>query len=229
MHAAPDPAHEKTLLEASPLPLPAAWPALLAAAYGEGRRAYHTVAHVAEVLRHLAWARARLGPAALDDEASVVVAVLFHDAVYDARAKDNEARSAALAREALAAAPIADPARVTELILATARHGAIDPGADRDLALFLDCDMAILGAAEAPYDAYERGVAYEYAEAYPPAAFREGRAAFLEALAARPRLFATALFHDAYDAAARANLRRAIAALRAAPAPTPSAPDAPPP
>jgi predicted metal-dependent HD superfamily phosphohydrolase len=210
----------KTLLEASPLPLPEAWPALLAAAYGEGRRAYHTLGHVTEVLRHLAWAKERLGPAALDDEASVVVAVLFHDAVYDARAKDNEARSAALAREALAAAPLADSARVTELILATARHGTIDAretAADRDLALFLDCDMAILGAAEAPYDAYERGVAYEYAEAYPPAAFREGRAAFLEALVARPRLFATDLFHDAYDAPARANLRRAIAALRAAP------------
>ena len=209
-----------------PGPFPEPWHGLLSTAYGEGRRAYHTLAHVAEVLQHLHWARDLL-PAPLVDEPSVVVAILFHDAVYDARAKDNEARSAALAREALAAAPIADPARVTELILATARHGAIDPGGDRDLALFLDCDMAILGAAEARYDAYERGVAYEYAEAYPPAAFREGRAAFLEALAARPRLFATALFHDTYDATARANLRRAIAALRAAPAPAPSAPRTP--
>ncbi len=201
------------------LVFPEPWHALLARAYGEGRRAYHTLAHVAEVLRHLSWAREH---AELDDLAAVYVAVLFHDAVYDARAKDNEARSAELAREALVTAPLADPARVTELILATARHGTIDPGPDRDLALFLDCDMAILGAPTADYDSYERGVAYEYAEAYPPAAFREGRAAFLEALAARPRRFATALFHDAYDAAARANLRRAITQLRA------SAPDGPP-
>ena len=205
------------LSQASPLGLPEAWRSRLVAAYGEGRRAYHTLGHVVEVLRHLAWAKERLGSlqrAALDDEASVVVAVWFHDAVYDARAKDNEARSAALAREALAEVPVADPARVTELILATARHGTIEPGADRDLAVFLDCDMAILGARAADYDAYERGVAYEYAEAYPPAAFRAGRAAFLEGLAARPRLFATAIFHDAYDATARANLRRALAALR---------------
>lgn len=194
------------------LPFPEAWREVLVGAYAEGRRAYHTLSHVAEVARQFDFARARVE---VHDEPSVFVAILFHDAVYDAKASDNEARSAALAREWIARsnAPVSAE-RVSALILATASHGAIDARADSDLAVFLDCDLAILGASPADYAAYERGVAYEYAEAYPEDLFRRGRAAFLEKLLAKPRLFASDLFHDTFDARARANVASALAALR---------------
>lgn len=203
----------RALAALSPFPFPAALGHALVDAYGRGRRAYHTIDHVLAVAREIAWAKT-LHP--FDDEASVFLAVLFHDAVYDAAAKDNERRSADLMERTVATVGLAVPTeRARALVLATASHGTIAPGADRDLALFLDADMAILGADEPTFDAYERGVAYEYAEAYPAEAYRAGRAAFLEKLVDKPRLFFSAPFHDRLDTRARANLRRALRALRA--------------
>ncbi len=98
--------------------------------------------------------------------AEVYLAVLYHDAIYVAGRKDNEARSAALALQAIARAPElagVDAARVEQLILLTARHGDLGPDdVDAEAALFLDCDMAILAAPEPVFAAYDRGVAEEY-------------------------------------------------------------------
>ncbi|MBE8228829.1 hypothetical protein IQA72_17620, partial [Leptospira borgpetersenii serovar Ballum] len=97
--------------------------------------------------------------------AEVYLAVLYHDAIYEAGRKDNEARSAALALQAIAQAPElagVDTARVEQLILLTARHGALGrDDVDAEAALFLDCDMAILAAPEPVFAAYDRGVAEE--------------------------------------------------------------------
>jgi len=202
----------RELATLAPFPFPEALGDVLVRAYGEGRRAYHTLGHVLEVARSLDRVKAEVK---LADPASVHLAVLFHDAVYDAAAKDNEARSADLLARTVESLGLGlATARACDLVRATASHGTIDPGADRDLALFLDADMAILGADDATYDAYEEGVAYEYAEAYPGPLFRAGRAAFLEKLVVKPRLFFTATFHDRFDTKARANLLRALAALR---------------
>ena len=187
----------------------------LAAAYAEPHRAYHTAAHIAEVLRWYDWVAAEVG---WREPTAVYLAALFHDTVYDPLAKDNEARSAALARQRLAAAasPTVDATtldRCADLILLTARHGALEPAAvaaDPDAAHFLDCDTAILGAPPAEFDAYDAAVAAEYRQV-PAAAFRAGRRAFLTGLLARPRIFLSDRFHARLDAAARANLARAAA------------------
>lgn len=54
-------------------------------------------------------------------------------------------------------------ARVKALILLTARHGRLQPqDVDEEAALFLDCDMAILAAPAAVFDAYDAAIAEEY-------------------------------------------------------------------
>src|SRR5437763_566250 len=65
---------------------------LLAAAYSAPERHYHNLEHLEEVFR----VAARLGTLT-DDPGPLQLAIWFHDAVYDARAGDNEARSADLA------------------------------------------------------------------------------------------------------------------------------------
>jgi predicted metal-dependent HD superfamily phosphohydrolase len=85
---------------------------------------------------------------------------------------------------------------------------------DADLALFLDCDLAILGASPEDYDRYERGIAEEYARVVDPESYRAGRARFLEAFLQKPRFFFTERFHRLFDARARENLARALEALR---------------
>jgi len=187
----------------------------LAAAYGEPHRAYHDARHLDEVL---GWFDAIAAEGGWLRPAEVYVAMLFHDAVYDVARKDNEARSAAWAREALAGHPAwaaIDADRVAHLILLTARHASLTPAdvaGDRDAARFLDCDMAIVGAPAARFDEYERAIAVEYGSV-PRDAFRAGRRAFLERLAAAPRIYLDDWMHARLDAAARGNLARAIAAL----------------
>src|SRR5262245_53040578 len=60
--------------------------------HSEPHRHYHTLEHVAEVLKVVG----RLSKYATDPNA-VLLAAWFHDAVYDPKAKDNELQSADLA------------------------------------------------------------------------------------------------------------------------------------
>jgi predicted metal-dependent HD superfamily phosphohydrolase len=196
-----------------PLRLPDELRAQLSAAYGEPHRAYHNAAHIGEVL---GWFDRVVDELGWLEPAEVYVAIVFHDAIYQPGAKDNEARSAKWARTAKLAADermdamMVDRDRVAELIELTAKHGHVTK-ADHDAALFLDSDMAIVGAAPATFDAYDRAIAVEYKHV-PPDAYRQGRRAFLEGLLAKPRIFLSDYFHHRLDAQARANLSRALAA-----------------
>lgn len=174
----------------------------MARAHATPPRAYHSLAHVVEVAQRFAEVR-------FERPNEAYAAVLFHDAIYEPGRKDNEARSAALARASLAGQPV-DVERVAELILLTARHGQLGPGdVDADAALFLDCDLAILGSPPERFDAYDAAIAQEHAH-LPPEAYAQGRRAFLERMLARERLFLSPHFHAALEARARDNLRRAL-------------------
>ena len=188
----------------------------LRAAYAQPPREYHDFGHVGEVLRH--YAAVAAGPG-WQKPVEVALAVLYHDAVYVAGKGDNEARSAQLAVQDIARwLPDAgiDAQRVAFLVELTARHGRhstadfyADPAPD-DVRNFLDCDMAILGAAPDVFDAYDRAIAQEYAEVLPGWLFRLNRKRFLKGLLAHERIYLSDWFHQRYDAQARANLSRAI-------------------
>lgn len=190
--------------------------AQLEVAYATPVRAYHNFQHVQEVLRHFEEVSA--GPG-WTQPAEVYLAVLYHDAIYQAGRKDNEALSAALAMAQvshwLPECGI-DTLRVAELINLTARHGQLSPtdfdqdGFALDALHFLDCDMAILGADPAVFDAYDQGIADEYRGHVPAFLFKLNRKRFLKGLLARERIFLSDYFHQRLDAAARANLRRAV-------------------
>ncbi|HTK90907.1 MAG TPA: N-methyl-D-aspartate receptor NMDAR2C subunit [Verrucomicrobiae bacterium] len=173
--------------------------------YGEAHRAYHTAEHIARILPLLDGVRARLRE---PDEAEL--ALWLHDLVYDPRGADNEARSAAIAAEWLAAggAPAARSERVRALIMAT-RHAA--PPEEHDARYVVDADLSILGAPPAAFDRYETQVRREYAFV-PEAEWRTRRAALLRRFLAQPRLFLTEEF-GRFEAPARANLARSCARL----------------
>lgn len=181
----------------------------LRARYGEPHRRYHTVVHLEECLGAFAAAEAR-GVAA-DDPGAVEVALWFHDAVHDPKAGDDEARSAALARDRLGAAAVAEARveRVAALVLAT-RHSAVPrPG---DEALVVDVDLAILGADPARFDEYDGQVREEYAWV-PGPIYRRERRRVLQGFLARPSIYTTEDFRRRLEEPARGNLARAIARL----------------
>ena len=190
-----------------PLSIPEGLMRSVVAAYAQPPRAYHSFAHVQEVLRHFhsvpAWQHPR----------EVYLAGLFHDAFYVAGKGDNETRSADLALQAIDTflpRESLDTNLVRTLIELTAKHGKLDrANLDDDTRHFLDCDMAILGAPAEQFDAYNAAIAEEYREV-PKLIYRFNRNRFLKHLLNADRIFLSDSFHARFDAAARANLRRAL-------------------
>lgn len=208
-----------TLLLSVPLRLPQPMREALEAAYATPPRVYHNLAHIEELLRQFELVSTSSG---WTQPVEVTLAILYHDAIYNAGASDNEVRSAQLAVDAIARwLPDAgiDVSRVVELIELTAQHGQLTPGTfgatprDDDTRRFLDCDMAILGAPAAAFDAYDRGIAAEYRHV-PRWLYTLNRRKFLKGLLARERIYLSDEVHARLDTPARHNLRRAITTKR---------------
>ncbi len=179
----------------------------LCRSYGESQRHYHTLDHLAWLFECLETHADEIG-----DPARVAFATWYHDIVYDPRRKDNEARSAERAMKELDSLGASPELRshVVQLILATRNHA--DGGRDYDDDIFLDADIAILGAPAADYDRYAGQVRAEYMH-LDDAAWNKGRSAFLNATAARERIFRTGIFEGAYADRARENMARELAHL----------------
>ncbi|MGE5953302.1 MAG: hypothetical protein ACM308_06755 [Qipengyuania vulgaris] len=178
----------------------------------EPQRFYHDWSHVEALLGHFRKIEDRI-----HDREGVLHAILFHDAVYDPRAKDNERRSAALLVETH---PVIDGGSLLmaeTAILATEGHRMPEADGDQasDIAHFLDMDLAILGASPERFDIYEGQVRSEYAHV-PEDAFRKGRAAVLEGFAARERLYFSDWGYSRFEERARENLARSVEALSTA-------------
>jgi predicted metal-dependent HD superfamily phosphohydrolase len=183
--------------------------------FREPGRFYHTWEHVADCLAGL-----DAEPGLSDRPEAVELALWFHDAVYDPRAEDNEARSALLLLGAAKRLGIgADLAEASAgLVLATAHlagpGGANGSGslADRDAAAIRDLDLAILGAPRARFDAYETAVRREYGF-LSDSEWRAGRSHVLRAFLDRPQIYLTEAFHDRLETPARRNLAASLAGL----------------
>jgi predicted metal-dependent HD superfamily phosphohydrolase len=173
--------------------------------YEEPHRKYHTLQHLGECL-----ALAGRDGILAEHPAEVVIALWFHDAVYDLHRHDNEAASAAWAREALreagVRAEIVD--RVDALVMATRHRAEPPPG---DARLVVDIDLAILGAERARFDEYELQIRDEYAHV-PPDLFHTKRRAILQSFLDRPAIYGTPVYRERFEAKARENLARAVAA-----------------
>jgi predicted metal-dependent HD superfamily phosphohydrolase len=184
----------------------------LRARYSEPQRYYHSWDHIEALLRHY-----RRWEAHFHRPVPVLWALYWHDAIYDPQAKDNEEQSAVLLEhDAQGHLPADDIAFAAAIVCATTAHKVPDGLSAEDAAdtaLFLDLDLSILGTPVQVYDRYETDIRKEYAFV-PEVAFCAGRGAILKGFLARERLYLTDLAHAEWDAPARANLKRAIAALQ---------------
>jgi predicted metal-dependent HD superfamily phosphohydrolase len=174
----------------------------LSEAYSEVHRHYHTLEHISECIA--LWERYKelcLEP----DE--VLLAIWYHDAVYDPRQRDNEERSAAWAAKDLRMLGLAPAriARVEALIRATQFHKAVMP----DERVLLDIDLAILGAPPERFARYDRDIRHEY-EHVPYWPYALGRRKVLKGFLAREKLYLTPAIAVALGTRARANLQAAV-------------------
>lgn len=178
----------------------------LVARYSEPHREYHTLEHIGhclnefEQVRHIA-----VNPDAIE------LALWYHDAIYDTKAKDSEERSAALAVEMVRDASLSDNfgQTVANFITAT-KHTTVST--DPDVQLLVDIDLSILGQSEGKFDEYEFQVRKEY-EWVPEDVFVVGRSAILKSFLDRPTIFSTHFFRNKYETQARRNIARSLAQL----------------
>jgi predicted metal-dependent HD superfamily phosphohydrolase len=165
--------------------------------YGELHRHYHAIEHIAAMLHQ--GRELRLSDAQ-------VLAIWFHDAVYEPARSDNEERSAQLARTwLLPALPTATVELVASIVLDTKAHAP----STAEAAPVIDLDLAPLAAPWPQFVANGELIRREYAHVA-EAEFAAGRAVFLQRMLARPRIYWTP-FGAALEPLARANLQRALA------------------
>lgn len=176
------------------------------ARYGENGRFYHNHNHLHHVLTTIEAICAPDRPAP-----TLLLAAWYHDAVYVPRAADNEAQSAALARQQLAAAGLDGTLvdEVARLIMLTQTH-EVEAGIGLSLReqengrILLDADLAILGIDPDHYRQYAQAIRREYAFV-PEEKYRQGRTAVLRRLLARQLLYYNP-FMQVYRQQARRNI-----------------------
>jgi predicted metal-dependent HD superfamily phosphohydrolase len=175
--------------------------------YDEPHRYYHTLEHVAEMLRMVP----RIAPAGTDLFA-IQLAVWFHDAIYDPRSKTNEIDSGEYARTVLAGLGL--PARpIIDLILSTDHRVALEHNSPIEFQILHDADLAILGASLDRYDRYAADIRKEYSYVLDDH-YRDGRRRVLQHFLERtPTIYATQRMQEDGEAAARQNLTRELSAL----------------
>jgi predicted metal-dependent HD superfamily phosphohydrolase len=180
------------------------------AAWAEPARRYHSLDHLRDCLAELDRA-----PADGADRDRVEAALWFHDAIYDPRAGDNEARSAEWSHRAMAelGVPSAVADDVARLVRLTGHAG---PTPDPSGRLLCDIDLAILGREPEAFETYDRHIREEYAWV-PEPAFRAARIGVLTGLLARGPLYQTEHFRRRYETVARTNLGRVLERLRQGP------------
>jgi len=179
--------------------------------YAEPQRFYHTWAHIEALLDHFAGIEAQL-----NDPDAVLLALYWHDAIYDPKAADNEEQSASLLL-AQAKGQVSDErlAFAAAIVRATAKHlvpEGLSSQQQHDLELFLDIDLSILAAPEPIFFLYEADIQKEYAFV-PADLYRQARSGILAGFLNRDRLYFSDHYHYLWESRARDNLQNSIRSL----------------
>lgn len=175
--------------------------------YGEPHRAYHTLAHVQHCLTEL---DSVLNQCAKPE--AVMLALWYHDAVYDPTRHDNEVASAALLRQHTQHWHIqTDSIEASAQYISATSHTV--GGGTGDERIITDVDLAILGQSDDVFDGYDEAIRKEY-HFVPWNAYAARRTTILRTFLARPSIYATEHFVSRYEQRARGNLDRALERLR---------------
>lgn len=174
-------------------------------AYEHPSREYHNLGHIHNMLEKFAESK-RFAK----NPDRIILAIWFHDIIYDPTRTDNEVKSAEFwIRKMTPHLPEEPLAWGKMAILATIDHF---PNPDPDIQLLLDLDLASLGTSWEIFQNNSEQIRQEYIHVSDDD-FRKGRKAFLEKMLERPRLFGTEYWHNLLEERARTNLRKAIQCL----------------
>ena len=177
----------------------------LAKAYGTPFRKYHNLNHLEEIFsyydhyHHL-----------IQNKETVVLAIFYHDFVYEVWKKNNEEESAKKAIELLQSInfPSVLLQSIEDLIICTKNH----TGLSSDQNFMIDFDLAILGQSESVYKNYTQQIRKEY-KIVPDLMYRKGRKKVLQYFLNKENIYQTDIFQSKYESQARINLHKELQEL----------------
>jgi predicted metal-dependent HD superfamily phosphohydrolase len=173
--------------------------------YTKNGLAYHNLTHLQDCLKEFTNRKNEAR-----DPIAVELAIWFHDAIYNPRANDNEAKSAQMAADFLSNTKWEHS--VPKLILATKHQ---DEPSSHDAQLLCDIDLGILSSESSTYRDYAMAIRNEYGWVEEEA-YRNGRTAVLKSFLDRPFIFALPASRDLSEKRARQNINRELEDLNKA-------------
>lgn len=178
--------------------------------YNEGYRAYHTFDHLCMMFKEM-YKNFNLLNHFKIDEGVMLIAIFYHDAVYDPKRNDNEEKSVEFFKNSVLYPVLSE--RNQELVIRMildSKH--ISEPSFITSQLFCDLDLSILGQEPDIFDKYENNIRTEYSFVS-ESDYRKGRIAFLSSLLKRENIYSTADFREKYENKARKNIKRLIGLL----------------
>lgn len=174
--------------------------------YDASGRYYHNFLHLEALY-------IELGPylSEIENTDALLMALFYHDAVYNTLRSNNEEKSAQLAQQKMhqLGFPTVDIHLCYQMILATKAH-RISP--NKDINLFTDADLSILGKSSEQYRDYVRYIRREY-RYYPDFLYLPARKKVLQHFLKMPHIYKTVTFREKYELPARFNIAEELAAM----------------
>ena len=187
-------------------------------AYSERQRHYHILSHV-ETMYGQYYAVRGLIPEynSINSHRVMVLAIAFHDIVYEPKSKTNELDSISKFEQFQAETQLCiqgEVELVSALIRCTIRHqlDQCPPEFHAFASWFLDFDLEVLGRVETEYDRYARQIRQEYIY-FGDSDYQLGRVKVLESFLQRPQLYFTDYYRQKCESRARENVKRECQSL----------------
>ncbi|MDR2229082.1 MAG: hypothetical protein LBE39_06385 [Flavobacteriaceae bacterium] len=147
----------------------------------------------------------------VNDFDTLLFSVFYHDIIYKSTAKDNEEKSAEIAKSRLEKLGVLpeDIEKVFDQILATKSHNT---STNIDTNFLIDADLSILGKTWNEYEKYIGQIRKEYS-IYPDFLYKPGRKKVLQHFLGFDEIYKTDLFRNQYEKQARENIQKEIELL----------------
>jgi pantetheine-phosphate adenylyltransferase len=173
--------------------------------YKESHRYYHSISHILDCINELMENFSNLSER---DLGIAVLVLLFHDAIYDTHANNNEEKSADLFKSF--AGSLLDPDSVNlvyQIILATKNH-SLSNVADTNLGqIILDIDLSILGKDIDTFNNYDENIRKEYSWV-DESTYHTTRHKIMNNFLTRNKIFLSDKMNATYEHQAKINLQK---------------------
>lgn len=176
--------------------------------YSEENRKYHNLNHINHCINTLVLAiNSGMTPVLIPE---IIIALFFHDLIYDTHKLDNEDRSAIITSCILrsAGASMEQSSRICAMIRLS-HHKEIYEVLNFDQMIMLDVDLSILGEKDEEFFKYDTQIRQEYSW-IPDDIYNFQRINILQKFLDRKSIYHTQYFIDSYESKARDNLNAAI-------------------